>query len=618
MTPPRASIAERHPVAVFVETAIFVAYFAAFLFMARLESSASTWSMLPHLLVNASLLVLVVKRVREGRPPLYWGHFDLMVGVLFLYIAANVYYSEVRGVSWREAALYLDAFGAYLLGRMLFFRRIRLFMVGTLVMLAVAFVSAHFMLGPPPPGTEPPSELLVARLEGLQGFALVFGAFIALSLPFLWLRKPANLVFLLYTALALGLYALFMLQYLGWLFEPGDTAAAVEMRHARHLSLETVWNIVRAYPLAGGGVGTFPILFSAFKPSPAAPFSANFTSYIYVLVELGVIGLLHLLYVQVRVPLYIVRRWRLFPNRQLRMAVVVFFAMALMVLVHGLVDPGMFAPAVWLVVWAAMGILMSLVMVRDPVRIFEMPFDVRRPAPSSGAGAEAPRHGVTRHLGNTALVAGAALLLGALTLLEAAPYHAERLSRLKPGEELASEAHGRRLERAVRVFPLLPELWIRMANHYQAVATDPLAMIPYLPRIEQAYQRAVALNPYVTRSYSLLYDLHIRTNDSAKAQETLKRGVRNNPNDLILRLMLVRELERAGSLDLAIWHVRQALFRIAPDRTELLIRLAELYELRGMNEQAIRYYQYARQVVPNTPQVEGRMRRLRENLGIAE
>ena len=618
MTPPRASIAERHPVAVFVETAIFVAYFAAFLFMARLESSASTWSMLPHLLVNASLLVLVVKRVREGRPPLYWGHFDLMVGVLFLYIAANVYYSEVRGVSWREAALYLDAFGAYLLGRMLFFRRIRLFMVGTLVMLAVAFVSAHFMLGPPPPGAEPPSELLVARLEGLQGFALVFGAFIALSLPFLWLRKPANLVFLLYTALALGLYALFMLQYLGWLFEPGDTAAAVEMRHARHLSLETVWNIVRAYPLAGGGVGTFPILFSAFKPSPAAPFSANFTSYIYVLVELGVIGLLHLLYVQVRVPLYIVRRWRLFPNRQLRMAVVVFFAMALMVLVHGLVDPGMFAPAVWLVVWAAMGILMSLVMVRDPVRIFEMPFDVRRPAPSSGDGADAPRPGLTRHLGNTALVAGAALLLGALTLLEAAPYHAERLSRLKPGEELASEAHGRRLERAVRVFPLLPELWIRMANHYQAVATDPLAMIPYLPRIEQAYQRAVALNPYVTRSYSLLYDLHIRTNDSAKAQETLKRGVRNNPNDLILRLMLVRELERAGSLDLAIWHVRQALFRIAPDRTELLIRLAELYELRGMNEQAIRYYQYARQVVPNTPQVEGRMRRLRENLGIAE
>ncbi|PKO19649.1 hypothetical protein CVU37_02890 [candidate division BRC1 bacterium HGW-BRC1-1] len=607
--------------AVFVETALFVAFFGAFLFMVRLDSAASGWAMLPHLLINGGVLALLVKRVREGRPPLYWGRFDLMVMVLFAFFIASIYYSEVRGVSYREAALFLDSLGAFLFGRLLFFRRVRLFAAAAIVSLIAAYFLAHNGGDAGAAGALPPDAALLSRLEGIRSFALVFALFLALSFPFLWLRRPSNIVFLVYVVLIIAVFSPLLFQRVGVFFQPMDTSSSVEMRHSQFLTLQTAWSIVQAFPIMGGGVGTYPLLFDAFKPSPAAAFSVNFTSYFRILVEMGVVGLLLALYMPVRLPIYIMRRWRLFPNRQLRMAIVIFFSFTILALVRGLVTAGMFTPSVWLILWAVLGLLMSLVVVRDPMRIFEMPFDIRRANPA----ADGTSHSFTRHLSGAGLIGVAAVILAALTLLESLPYQADRLARptqvATAGETIAATdntqqaAEGQRLERAVRLFPLSPALWIRLANHFQQLAADPLQLLPYVPRIEQAYQRAIDLNPYAPRSYSLLYDLYTQTNDGTKALATLKQGVRNNPNDLILRLMLVRELEQGGSIELAIWHVKQALLRIAPGQTELFIRLAELYELRGRNDQAERWYQYARQVVQETPQTEGRMRRLRENLG---
>ena len=622
MEPSRIPIVERHPVAVFVETALFFAFFAAFLFMVHLDTTASGWAMLPHLLINGGVLALLIKRVREGRPPLYWGRFDFMVMVLFAFFIASVYYSEVRGVSYREAALFFDSLGAFLLGRLLFFRRVRLFAAAAIVSLIAAYFLALNGSDSGAAATLPTDQALLSRLEGIRSFALVFALFLVLSFPFLWLRRPSNIVFLLYVVMILAVFTPLLLRHVGVFFQPLRTSAAVEMRHSNFLTLQTAWNIVQAFPIMGGGVGTYPLLFDAFKPSPAAAFSVNFTSYFHILVEMGVVGLLLALYLPVRLPVYILRRWRLFPNRQLRMAVVIFFSFTVFALLRGFVASGMFTPSVWLILWAVLGLLMSLVVVRDPMRIFEMPFDIRRSNPA----ADGTSHSFTRHLNGAGLIGVAAILLAALTLLESLPYQAERLSR--PANVAAAEvqtitateptqqaAEGKRLERALRLFPLSPALWIRLANHLQQLAADPLQLLPHVPRIEEAYQRAIKLNPYAPHSYSLLYDLYTQTNDGSKALATLKQGVRNNPNDLILRLMLVRELEQGGSIDLAIWHVKQALLRIAPDQTELFIRLAELYELRGRNDQAERWYQYARQVVQETPQTEGRMRRLRENLG---
>jgi tetratricopeptide (TPR) repeat protein len=81
-------------------------------------------------------------------------------------------------------------------------------------------------------------------------------------------------------------------------------------------------------------------------------------------------------------------------------------------------------------------------------------------------------------------------------------------------------------------------------------------------------------------------------------------------------MLLVRELEGNGEYAMAIYHVKQALFRIEPSQVELYLRLAELYDFSGMRSAAIRYYQYANQVVNPTPQNTARLRRLRERLKI--
>ncbi len=592
--------------ATLLEGVAFLAFFTAFLVSARIESPMSTWALVPHVLLNGALFLLVAKRVHEGRPPLYWSGYDFAVFLFFGWVVANIYYSEVRGTSWRAAGLTLDGLAAYVVGRMLFFRRVRLFAVSVVIAAAGAVVWAQAVrAGVPAEAVE--ADPYLSTLGNFQAALVVLALVWVVSLPFLWLRKPSNLMFLLYVAVILGVYTLCLLRQLGWVLEGAATTAVVEARHHRLLNLETAWRVVAAFPLAGCGIGTYPDLFHAYKPSPAAPFAASFNSLLRVLVELGAVGLVLLLFTWLRLPVYIMRRWALFPNRRLRMAVVVLLAVMVVSVVQAFIHPGMTLPGVWMLVWGGIGTLVSLVMVRDPLRIFDLPFDVRR-----GGGT-----GWTR-TGGAVVVATAGAFLAAATVAVALPYYAERTARRAAGERPDAPVYGRRLEWSAAVFPLDPETWARLAVHYQRRSADPLQVLPLLRKIEDAYLRAIALNPYVPRNYSQLRDFYAESNEPAKALDVLKRGVRNNPNDLILRLMLVRELERAGSLALATYHVRQALERIAPEQVELYIRLAELYELRGLTDQAVRYYQYARQVVPDTPQTQGRMRRLRENLGLPD
>src|SRR5881394_2613877 len=102
------------------EVVLFAAFVMSFLILATLRTPASNWAMIPHLLCNLGLVILLAKHLLERKPPLYWSGFDTIVVLLFFYFLANVCYSEIRAVSWREAALYFDSFAAYLFGRMLF------------------------------------------------------------------------------------------------------------------------------------------------------------------------------------------------------------------------------------------------------------------------------------------------------------------------------------------------------------------------------------------------------------------------------------------------------------------------------------------------------------------
>lgn len=624
------AIARKHLGAFIIEAVLFMLFFASFLFLVTMPTPASKWALVPHLLCDIGLLVLFAKHFQEDRPPLYWSGYDFGVLLLFGYLVADTLYSEVPAVSWRMSALYLDTLIAFFFGRMLFYHRLRSYVVGVLICALSAWALAWFLRSKLLLNPEPDT----ARLQALEQTVRIVGltaVYFLIALPFLLLPKPPNVVFLLCAACLICVFTFAVSEQLGWLLQPSLSSESIIRRHERIETLETAIRILRNYPWTGCGLGTLPILFDAYKQSPEISYREGFNAYLYLCTEIGIVGLVLFLGLFVRFPIYVVRHWRLFPNRRMRMSIFVFLCLSLVALLQALYDGDLFTPGSWFLLWTNFGILLSLVTIRDPVRLYDTLFYSQKPAP----GKFATLH--WKDMQKLALLGGALLVLA---IAEAAPYVAADMSRSTligtrdqpiiaggndsqngtaktAGQETASAAYARRLHLAKYVFPLLPEVWSRLGSYYQDQVHDPLEVYRFRPIVQTSYERAIQLNPYNPVIYEQLAFLYRDTNDPTRALDTLKRGVRNNPNSFVLRMLLVRELEKMGSLALATYHVKQALFRIRPDQAELYLRLAELYERRGMRERAVRYYQYARQVVPDTGQMALRMRRLRERLQIS-
>ncbi|MBX7243959.1 MAG: hypothetical protein K1X53_00575 [Candidatus Sumerlaeaceae bacterium] len=602
------------------EILAFFGLFASVLILTLLPSLQSNWAVITFALMNGGLMVLVARYFFEGRQPLFWSSFDSAVVFFFLFLVANVYYSEIPAASWRMAALYLNGFAGYFYGRLLLFRRLRAFAVCMAISIVVAGIMA-MVFEQKCRTSVPPNLVQAENLRAILSAMRLLGCFWLVTLPFLFIRRPSNVLFLFYVALLVGLYAVFLTGQLGWLFQSANTSAVIESRHERMLTIEAVGRIIRSYPIVGSGLGTFPTLFNCFRETPASGIPNAFNVYLYLLVETGFIGLLFVLYLFGRFLLYIFRRWALFPNPRLRFAVVVFVCQLLLIFVECFRTPALLALPIWLLIWTGYGILMSLVMVRDTMRVFEgtNPSAQAAREQNLGTGSLRSEGRVSTALAvvsprNLASFVPATVLIVVLTLVQCTPYLVSSYARKRPNEGYDSIAYGQRLELANRIFPFLPECWARLAAHYQQRVTDPLKIYTYAKIIENAYVRAVKLNPYEPRYYEQLAFLYIDTNNSPMALDILRTGVRANPNNFVLRLLLVRELERVGSLALATFHVKQALFRIAPDQVELYLRLAELYEKQGMVDKAARYCQYAAQAVQDNADTAGRIRRLRERL----
>ena len=655
-----------HPIALLVELGLFAGFMISLFVMATLKTPVSTWAIIPHILCNLSLVTLLVRHRLQGRPTMYWTHFDVMVVVLFLYFAANVYYSEVRSISWESASLYMDALAAYFIGRMLFYHRVRLYTLLLVAGLGISFLGVYSQRanaqklatsysaqseqaqasGNSQAARDSGEDFaikaqfqqgVITRLVPVQRLYLLMFCFWGLTMVFLFLEKPSGLAFALYTLGMIAVFALYTLSRLNWLVGENLLSTTVATRNDKLESLRTAFRIVQAYPVTGGGLGTFPILFDAYRLNPASATVSGFNAYVYAAVETGIVGVLLLLYFLFRMPLHVIRRWRLFPNRRLRFAVLAHLLFFLMFVVQGFHDADLFRPAVWFPVWAIFGTFVSLVMVRDHVRIFESlvpagrgndPVAHARRVVYASAGSVFGRTPLARlprpkmnflrryhisHLVSTVVITVVVL---AFSGLEIAPYVANRYSRLHQGEAESSPQYGDRLDLAARIFPLDSMIWSKIGDHYSACIKEPLEIYQYADRIEPAYQKAIFYNPYRPTLYEQLYFLYRDINRSVDALQIMKAGVEANPNHLVLRLLLVRELEKVGSLALATYHVKTALFRIAPDKTELYLRLAELYELQGLPDQAKLYYQYARQVVPDSTQTRTRLQRLQQRLDL--
>jgi tetratricopeptide (TPR) repeat protein len=163
---------------------------------------------------------------------------------------------------------------------------------------------------------------------------------------------------------------------------------------------------------------------------------------------------------------------------------------------------------------------------------------------------------------------------------------------------------------------------LRLAEALQRQIRDAGRTIPDVrtaARIELALKAAAAANPYRPQAHEALYFWHRDANDPARALAAIRTGVRYNPASLELRLLLVRELERGGSLALATHHLKLAALRTTgSDQGNLMLQLAELFEQRGLRDQARRWWQYAQQVDDLSAQTQSRLRRLGERLNLLD
>lgn len=676
-----ARLWQTHPFALLTEISLFLAFALSIYVMATLETVVSAWAMVPNVLGALIVATLVARHRLLGRPAMYWSHLDGVVVLLFLYFLANIYYSEIRAVSWQTAALYLNSLAAYFLGRLMFYHRVRayvLVLTGALVVSWFGLYTSSYrakkmeqsyrakaqeMIDVPPilldkaEVARQTDELfskadyqagLIQRYQPVSRVYLLFICFWGLSLVFLWLEKPTRLAFLVYGGGIAGLYVFYAIGRLAWALGGDNSAEEVLLRTAKFESLRTAVRIFQSYPIMGSGLGTFPSLFDAYRLTTMAKYGTGFSAYLYCAVETGLVGVLPLLYFFLRLPLHTMRRWKLFPNRRLRFAIWVHLLFFGLFALQGFFDADLFQPAVWFPAWACIGTFVSLVLVRDPVRVFELLLPAPRTRdpqaanrrvilPGSGSGfgrtplAKLPRAraSILKRLGISQFIATSVLatLVVAFCALEAVPYVARKLTtpagadnpettaeQLK--KELASQEFARNLNIALKIFPLDSNIWSALASHFEASIAEPLEIYKYSDRIESAYTEAIAHNPYRPELYEKLYFLYRDINRQGDALDIITKGVETNPNQLILRLLLVRELERLGNYPLATWHIKQALFSVAPHETELYLRLAELYEIQGLYDDAKLYYLYARQIVPPSAQTSQRLDRLKGHLGM--
>jgi hypothetical protein len=209
-------------------------------------------------------------------------------------------------------------------------------------------------------------------------------------------------------------------------------------------------------------------------------------------------------------------------------------------------------------------------------------------------------------------------MVGAVTVLSVVPSLAQMLA----GPANPQGESVRPLERAVWVWSGSGELQLRLAEALQQQVRAAGRTIPDVKtaaRIEAAFQAAVKAHPYRHQAHEALYFWYRDANDPARALQAIRAGVRYNPSNLELRLLLVRELERGGSLALATHHLKIAALRtVGSDQGNLMLQLAELFEQRGLRDQARRWWQYAQQGEDLSTQTESRLRRLGERLNLVD
>lgn len=535
---------------------------------------------------------------RLGSPPLYWSGYDLAALGFFTWIGASIHLGEVPEATWLKAPLIACNLAAWLVGRLTGWRRFALlcwmFVGGCLI---AAF--GHEATTPLAPGLIESGVdlgLLTGRFGGGGPAFLIMAVVLGLCVfLFQTIRRPPAGMGGLLVLCCLG-FAAILIYPLVLGFEDQD-----ETRRLLTEGWRQSFALFQNYPLAGVGYGAWGTVAMAWShgrgviPPPAGDFTV-------VLLELGIPGLLLLAGLWFLLPWSAWQARHTYPFRRMRLAVGLIQAALVLLALLAFVGFDIITGSLSVLFWALIGTLAGMVQIRDPARAFGDSQIVMGPAKKAAWISTGLRLGIT----------AAVLFLSALP----------SVGFFIAGNSPPAPEQIRRLERAVALFPQSADLQMRLAESLQMQTRQSGLLIPDVltaAKVDNALQAAIRGNPYRPANHEALYYWHRDSNDPDRALATIRSGVRYNPASLELRLLLVRELERNGSLALATHHLKQAALRsTGPNQATLMLQLAEIYEQRGLREQARRWWQYAQQIEDPSAQTQSRLRRLGERLALLD
>ncbi len=611
--------------AIIADAIVFLGYFASLSLLILSPASGSHEPVvMVHLVMNALLLLVGVRVLRERGEQRRVCAIDLLMVLFVISAALNVVVAEVKHAALMRLPLYVDYAIAYWIGSVVFSRRAGAFyalMVGYGLLIGVVFLVT------PRSGVVPPVSL---RLLGIVGTFSLVGFLIAIC------ARPSAAWSRLVTWLLLaGVIGIGLVDYArtsGGVWQHGTQLAQKQA----YYSSSVARGMFHASPILGYGIGNFELVGQRYSPVPSSGGLHLRNSHFLELIEMGVVGLIvkWLVVISLLVWAYL----RRVPRQWWEDAV--YYRLSFSVICVMLVDafwfPTLADGACGLLFWGVGGVLVGKclglrqIMPSDEAGTARTLREGDRAVLARESGEERevssrdremftrsmlPRFGrrPVRRLSSVRKWANICLLVCAvvvLSIVESLPVVANRLARLNRGEALWSENYGKRLALAAYLMPYDPTYQMKLAIHYHALIEHTGEAAVYMPWIAHAYERAAELNPYEEEPAVQLARFFHVTGDYLSTIHSLEGSLVYLPMSPELHAWLIRAYIEAGHYERALEGLQQ-LSVLIPANASVHAKMEALYERLGEYRAALRQAYYVLQKNPADVEMWDKIRYLK-------
>lgn len=553
---------------------------------------------LPHILIaSAFILVLIVNNLFSSLPFIGNKH-DTRVLVVFALLCLNIYYSEMRGLSWQIVAYFFDAICLYYIARLFLCHHLKFFFL---------FITTFFFLSyiyPYAYSSESSSPFSV--YGSTKSFMGLFFLYSLLSCVFIfWRRITAVHVFLFVMvflfAFSLVFYRVFS-PYFSYLFNT-DSYSLVQQSVK---SFETSLFIFKDFPLFGSGLGTYPFAYEAYRSGPPLSLAYVQSSLLVALADLGAIGLLTFLWMALLLLKSSFDVGHKIQHSGIRIWICVFSFAEVIWLCFFLLSPHTLHPITWLMFFTFHGVLASLVS--------DIEYS-RKAIDGAPITSQLTSNYYLSFTNSVKLGLSISLILAGIVLscTPSLTYRAiDKISSEKTTVDTVKE-----MVRINARFPFCAEAWDLYAKQLDYLQKYKLTNTKdALSRIKESLTHAKSLSPYTPAYYTRLAQTYNFEQKKPQVLETLSQGVANNPNDSTLRLLFARELALNGNNLGAIDAAKAALFGYYRGKADLHMIVSEYMIRNSATPAASRYLQYSLQHMPDPNINKDKLYNLGSQVGI--